>query len=93
MALRIEPEQGGCMIVLIGRFSPLLFSPLWFAGNNLISQDLADAAKLEVLHQEIAILQLGKIRMQVESNRFSAETAEAPWIDICDLIVKLSLRP
>ncbi len=88
MSMRIEPEIGSCMIVLIGRFSPLIFSPLWFARNNLVSQEVADSAHLQILHEDIAILKLGKIQLQVEGNRLSAETTEAPWIDLCDFIAK-----
>jgi hypothetical protein len=88
MALRIEPELGGCLIVLIGRFTPQLFSPLWFTRNSLITEETGDAAKVEISLPDITILQLGKVRIQVESNRLSAQTSEAPWIDVCDLIVK-----
>jgi hypothetical protein len=88
MGMRLEPELGGCTIVLLGRFSPAMFSPLWFFRNNLISEETADSATVEILHQDIAIVAFGKLRMQIEAGRFTAETTEAPWIDLGDFVSK-----
>lgn len=86
--MRIEPELGDCGIVLLGHFNPLIFSPSWFAKNGIVSDEEAAAARVSVIHPQIAAFQLGKLRLQVEEGRFSADTTEAPWISLCDFVAK-----
>lgn len=82
----IEPEIGGCTIVLLGAFSPLAFSPRWFALNGIITDEQADAAQVTVLHNDLSVFRVGKFSLQIEDNRFAADTTEAPWIDLCDFV-------
>jgi hypothetical protein len=86
--MRIEPELGGCSIVLVGHFNPLIFSPAWFARNGIVSDAEADSAVVGIIHPDIANFNLGKIQIQVERTRFNAETAEAPWVALCDFVIK-----
>lgn len=86
--MRIEPEIGSCSIVLLGHFNPLILSPLWFARTGLITQDEADEASVSIMHPEVAIVKVGKIQIQVEASRFAAETAESPWIDLADFVLR-----
>jgi hypothetical protein len=86
MVMRIEPEIGSCSVVLLGHFNPLIFSPLWFARNELVTEAQAEEATVSVIHPEVTVLKVGKTQIQVEATRFSAETAEAPWIDLCDFV-------
>src|SRR3974390_1432793 len=82
----IETEIGSFSIVLLVHFNPLILSPLWFLKNGLITESQAKEATTSVMHPEIAVVKVGKIQIQVEGNRFSAETAESPWIDLCDFV-------
>jgi hypothetical protein len=84
--MRIEPEVGSCSIVLLGHFNPLILAPLWFARNGLITQAEADEADVSVMHPEIVVVKIGKIQIQVEANRFTADTAESPWVDVADFV-------
>jgi hypothetical protein len=84
--MRIEPEIGGCAIVLLGHFNPRIFVPPWFAQNKIVSEEQASQAAITVVHPEIALCQIGKIQIQVQLDRFSAETSEASWIDLADFI-------
>jgi len=86
--MRIEPELGGCGIVFLGSFNPLIFSPSWFAKNGIVSDEEASEAEINIIHPEIAIFRIGKIRLQVETTRLSADTTEASWIALCDFLVK-----
>lgn len=86
--MRIEPELGGCGVVLLGHFNPLIFSPSWFSKNGIVGDEEAAAADVSVIHSEIAAFRMGKIRLQVEESRLSADTTEAPWIALCDFLVK-----
>ncbi|MDR6305951.1 hypothetical protein GGQ85_003678 [Nitrobacter vulgaris] len=82
----IEPEIGGCGIVLVGHFNPLILTPLWLAKNTAVSEQEAEAAEISVIHPEIAAFKVGKLRIQVETHRFSVDSIEAPWIDVCDFV-------
>ena len=86
--MRLEPELGACSIILVGHFNPLIFAPAWFARNGIVSEEDADSAAVSVIHPEIASFTLGKNQLQVEQTRFSAETAEAPWVALCDFVIK-----
>jgi hypothetical protein len=86
--MRIEPEISACSIVLVGHFNALIFSPLWFARNKLVSEAQADAANVSIIHPDVAILKLGKNQLRIERERFTAETTEAPWIDLCDFVMR-----
>jgi hypothetical protein len=82
--MRIEPEIGGCSIILLGHFNPQIFVPMWFAHNKIISEEQANQAVTSVVHPQIAVCQIGKIQIQVQLDRFAAETSEASWIDLAD---------
>jgi hypothetical protein len=87
--MRIEPEIGGCSIVLVGTFTPALFSPQWMARHHLISDQAADSAEIGMIHPEICTFRLDKTVVTVEATRFSLETNEAPWVMISDLAVNI----
>jgi hypothetical protein len=86
--MRIEPEMGGCSIVLVGNFNPAIFAPQWFARWDIVSQKECDEASVSIIHPEIVEFQVGSKVIHVEQERFSAQTSEAPWITLCDLVVK-----
>jgi len=86
--MRITPELGECAIILVGHFNPLIFSPLWFAKNKIVSEEEAVAAKVNVIHPQIAAFQVGKVRLQVEETRLTAATSEAPWVTLSDFVAK-----
>jgi hypothetical protein len=86
--MRIEPELGVCSIVLLGHFNPLIFSPLWFAQNKIVSETEAADAEISVIHPQVTLCKIGKFQIQAELNRFAADTAEAPWVDLLDFVTR-----
>jgi hypothetical protein len=84
--MRIEPELGGCSIVLVGHFNPRIFLPPWFAQNKVVSETEANQAEITVVHSEITVVRIGKIRIQADLGRFVAESSEASWIDLSDFV-------
>ncbi|MGD0762655.1 MAG: hypothetical protein ABR929_05590 [Roseiarcus sp.] len=86
--MRIEPEIGGCSIVILGYFNPAIFAPQWFAKYDIVSQTEADNAQLSLMVPDFVNFKLGSKAIVVDPSRFSVETAEAPWVAICDLTVK-----
>jgi len=87
--MRIQPTAGGCSIVLVGPFTPTLFSPFWLAAHNLCSKQEAEAAAVTVITAEYASLRVGAMTIQAHSDRISVETTEAPWIVLADFFTKL----
>jgi hypothetical protein len=50
-----KPEIEGVGIVLVGSFNPRIFQPAWFAAENLIREEEEQAAKIELIHRQVAI--------------------------------------
>lgn len=57
--MRIEPEIGGCSIVILGHFNPAIFAPQWFAKFDVVSQTEADNAQLSVMLPDFVNFKLG----------------------------------
>jgi hypothetical protein len=85
----IEPENNSVSIVLIGNLNPAIFHPSWFVANNLLSQNDIESAEVEITHRGFSVFKVGDwLRVQVEPNRFLAETTEPPFIRLYDLVVR-----
>ena len=76
--MRIEPEIGGCSVVLLGHFNPRIFIPLWFAQNKIVSETEANQAEINVVHPQITSARIGKVQILVELGRFAAESSDRP---------------
>ena len=86
--MRIEPEISGVSIVLVGNLNPRIFTPDWFARNDLFTAKEAEAAETEVIHAQIALFRMDWLTVRVEQQRFVAETTEAPYVRISDLVLR-----
>lgn len=85
--MRMPPEISKANIVLSGDFNPKIFHPLWFAKQGILNPTEAASAEIEVIHPEIAIFDIGWIKIRAEKNRFIAESTMPPLIRISDLVV------
>lgn len=85
----IEPEINGASLVLVGSFNPAIFSPVWFARENIVTDAQADEADIEIIHKEIARFTLADFRLFVVHDRFQIETSVAPFIRMYDMAAKL----
>lgn len=84
--MKIPPADSGVSVVLVGSMNPAIFSPEWLARHNVVSQDLADEADIRVIHKEITEFSCGWCNIRVDRNRFQAQTNEAPYVRLCDLV-------
>ena len=89
MPLRIEPEIGGVSVVLGGDFNPAIFTPAWFALHDLLPKSAADGAEGSVVHPRAAAFTFDGLVLNVTDDRFFVETSQAPYVRVCDLVVRV----
>ena len=87
--MRIEPELSGAAIILAGDFNPAIFTPAWFAMHNLLPKGIVDSADLRVAHPQVTEFTTDWLQIRVVVDRFSAETLQAPYVRLCDLVVRV----
>lgn len=87
MAERV-PEIEGANVVLIGDFNPKIFQPAWFAAQQLIRNEEAEDAKIDIIHSAFVSFSLEWLRLEVHQNRFFAATHQKPFYSpLRDLVV------
>ena len=77
-------------IVLLGSFNPSIFHPSWFARQNLISPEEADAdnTKVEIMHKQITQFETEDFTMQITTDRFAAYAKPStPGVLLRDLVI------
>lgn len=87
--MRIKPELASTTIVLVGNFNPMIFHPEWFFRVGIWDAARRDAAKVEVLHPEIASLEMDWLRVRAEATRFAAECTEEPYVQLFEFVLKV----
>src|SRR5437870_4919946 len=78
----LKPEIDAHSVVFVGDFNPKIFQPAWFAAQNLLRQEEADAAKIEIIHPEIVRFSLDWLHVEVVHERFKASTLQFPYFEI-----------
>lgn len=69
-------------VVFIGDFNPVIFQPYWLLSKNLIREDEAGNAKVDIIHNEIVRYELGDwLSFEVTRNRCEFKTAKEPYFD------------
>lgn len=68
---RPRQVQHEIALVVLGAFNPSIFHPSWFAQEDLIRQEEVDAAKIEIIHPEVAAFQLDWLLLQVTRDRLA----------------------
>ena len=86
--MRIVPEISGVSVVLLGDFNPAIFTPAWFVLHGLLQEDVADSAELRIAHRQVTEFVAEWLRIQVTSERFFAETLQAPPVRLHDLVAR-----
>lgn len=81
-------EIEGLTIVFRGDFNPKIFQPAWFAAQKLIRDQESEQAKVNIIHETIVSFNLEWFHLDVEPNKFSAGTNQAPYLEIVrDLVI------
>jgi hypothetical protein len=87
--MRIEPEISGVAVVLLGDFNPAIFTPAWFAMHELLPRAAVDTAELRVAHPQLTEFSSDWLYLQVTTDRFTADTGQAPHVRVRDLVVRV----
>ncbi len=82
--MRIEPEISGTGIVVLGNFNPAIFTPAWFALQDILPRSVADNAEVQIIHPNVSIFSTEWLQFQVTPNDFRATTESAPVIRVRD---------
>lgn len=87
--MRIEPEIDGVSVVVVGSFTPAIFTPAWFALYGLLPERAAVSAEPQIIHPEITQFQTDWLSLQVTTDKFKAETLLAPYVRVRDLVARV----
>lgn len=86
--MRMEPDISEVNIVILGTFNPAIFTPAWFVLHELLPKSVTESAKLQIANQWLTLFNTDWLSLQVETEKFSAGTSQAPHIRVCDLVVR-----
>ncbi len=85
-----QPKIQTTSIVVVGNFTPTIFQPSWFAANDLITKQEAEAATVEIIAPPIAQFDAEWLRISVTQDRFMAQTAQEPYYEpLRDLVISV----
>ena len=87
--MRIEPDISGVNIVFLGTFNPSIFTPAWFAMHKLLPGSVAESADLQIANQWTTVFAADWLNLNVGTERFVADTLQAPHIRVRDLVVRV----
>ena len=83
-----QQVQQELALVVLGAFNPSIFHPSWFAQEELIRQEEVDAAKIEIVHSEVATFELDWLLLQVTRDRLAMHSnRESHYEATRDLLV------
>lgn len=69
-------------IVLIGQFNPVIIQPFWLSSKQLIKEEEATTATVEIIHSELVKFRIGDwLGMQITRDRFELHTTLEPYFE------------
>ncbi|MBI4536000.1 MAG: hypothetical protein HY708_06955 [Ignavibacteriae bacterium] len=84
----MQSQIQGASIVLMGAFNPAIFHPSWFAANNLLRNEEAKAATVNLVHPDAASFKTEWLDVNVVKQRFQATTVQESYYEsLRDMVV------
>ena len=81
-------ENKSLAIIILGNFNPSIFQPFWLAKKKLITEEEAQDAKVDIIHNELVVFSLGWAKIDVRLDRFEISTNSEPYFSVLkDLVV------
>ena len=69
-------------IVFVGSINPSIIQPYWLAKKGLINEDEAEAAKIQVIHDELTIFHIDWATIEVTPQRFQIKTKDEMFFHV-----------
>ena len=83
-------EIEGASVILLGKFNPAIFQPVWLGVNNLIRAEEAERATIDVINPQVTSFSAEWLRIQVLADRFQATTADpAHYQALRDIVLSI----
>ncbi len=76
------PFQTGSSVILRGSFNPAIFQPAWFGREGVIPSEEADAATVNVIHNQLSSFETPAYKIQVTADAFEVTAAGRPFTDL-----------
>lgn len=84
----LSPEIQGMSIAVLGDFNPAIMHPRWFADNELIRENEANNAEIEIVHKNVAAFRTESVAVQVTQDRFIVVTEDPTmFLPLRDLVL------
>ena len=87
--MQIQPEISGASIVLLGNFNPAIFSPAWFDLHDILPENVAETADVQIISPSFTSFSTEWLYLQVTADRFQLQTEQDPYIRLRDLISRV----
>lgn len=84
--MRIEPEVSGVAIVIVGDFSPSIFTPAWFELQELLPPGASEDITNVVASPGRTEWATDWLTLRVDNRRFTAESLQAPHVRVLDVV-------
>jgi len=87
--LHISPEVDNAVVVLLGKFNPVIFQPWWLAYYDVIGEQEAKDATIEINHPDISKFQTEYLFLQADRERLVIQNVEGPLELVKDCVLKI----
>ena len=87
--MRIDPELTGASLVLIGNFNPSIFTPAWFAWQDLLPEKTVNVSELQVAQPQNTAFRADWLEFKALPERFAISTTQSPFIRLRDLGIRI----
>lgn len=70
----VNRQEHSVSVVVLGDFNPAIMHPLWFSRENLIRESEAEAASVQIVHQDVAIFSTDWLKVDANRKRMTLVT-------------------
>ncbi|MEI8093899.1 MAG: hypothetical protein WCG80_06765 [Spirochaetales bacterium] len=88
----VSPELTSHSIVVVGQFNPIVYQPLWFAGEEILRQSEATAASVEFINNDFVKFNTDWLSIFVSRERFTASTAHESSFEVLRDLVRATFE-
>jgi hypothetical protein len=87
--VRIAPQLTSVQVVLIGTFVPETITADWLVEHGILGVHEGRAAKTRAVENWVSDISTDWCRIFCTTEKFAVISEQAPWVRICDLVVKV----